>query len=34
MKKFLAIFMVVAVVMGMAFVVMSSADEKGCNFHD
>lgn len=27
MKKFLAIFMVVAVVMGMAFVVMSSADE-------
>lgn len=28
MKKFLAIFMVVAVVMGMAFVVMSSADEK------
>ena len=27
MKKFLAIFMVVAVVMGMAFVVMSSANE-------
>ena len=27
MKKFLAIFMVVAVVMGMAFIVMSSADE-------
>ena len=32
MKKFLAIFMVVAVVMGMAFVVMSSADEKDATF--
>lgn len=32
MKKFLAIFMVVAVVMGMSFVVMSSADEKDATF--
>ena len=32
MKKFLAIFMVVAVVMGMAFVVTSSADEKDATF--
>ena len=32
MKKFLAIFMVVAVVMGMTFVVMSSADEKDATF--
>ena len=32
MKKFLAFFMVVAVVMGMAFVVMSSADEKDATF--